>query len=144
MAIKIESLNTERLKDFLYFFDSVAFTDNPGWANCYCYFYHIACGGKQWERRSKTDNRTAAEKLILSGKMKGYLAYQDGQPVGWCNANDKVNYPRLEADSELWHGKDEQVCSIVCFIVAPEHRGKGIADQLLHRALSDYSEKGYQ
>jgi ribosomal protein S18 acetylase RimI-like enzyme len=82
--------------------------------------------------------------LIQKGKMRGYLAYLDGEPIGWCNANDKVNYPRLVSNKDLWDGKEEKICSIVCFIIAPEHRRKGIASQILDVICRDFSKRGYE
>ena len=41
MEIKIKSLEPELIDDFLYFFDNVAFTDNPDWSVCYCHFHHF-------------------------------------------------------------------------------------------------------
>lgn len=40
MSIEIKALAPELLDDYLAFFDSVAFTDNPDWSGCYCCFYH--------------------------------------------------------------------------------------------------------
>ena len=37
-AYSFISLTADREQDYLQFFDSRAFTDNPKWAGCYCYF----------------------------------------------------------------------------------------------------------
>jgi hypothetical protein len=39
MTVTINPLTAELLDDFVCFFDQVAFTDNPDWASCYCYYY---------------------------------------------------------------------------------------------------------
>jgi ribosomal protein S18 acetylase RimI-like enzyme len=36
-----------------------------------------------------------------------------------------------------------RICSIVCFVIAPEYRRKGIARELLERVCSDYSDTDY-
>ena len=36
--ITFDRLTPERLEDYLDFFDAPAFTDNPDWASCYCFF----------------------------------------------------------------------------------------------------------
>ena len=41
MSVIIKSLGPELTDDFLYFFDNLAFSDNPEWAGCYCHFYHF-------------------------------------------------------------------------------------------------------
>ena len=40
MNIAIKALSLDLIDDFLYFFDEIAFTDNPEWSGCYCVFYH--------------------------------------------------------------------------------------------------------
>ena len=143
MKVTIKPVTAQLLDDFFYFFDRVAFTDNPDWASCYCYYYHIACGAGQWAKRSKEKNRAGARQLILSGKMGGYLAYVNESPVGWCNANDKEKYARLLAEQELWYREDKKIGSVVCFIIAPNHRRKGIARQLLKEACSVFRSEGF-
>lgn len=142
MNIIIKPVSKDLTDDFLHFFDDIAFTDNKDWAGCYCYFYHYG-NDEQWFQRTAEDNRMSAIKAIEEGKMRGYLAYNDGQPIGWCNANDKNNYERLRANNEIWDERDEKVCSIVCFIIAPEYRNKGIASQLLDVICDDCSKMGY-
>ncbi|MBT8327055.1 MAG: GNAT family N-acetyltransferase, partial [Bacteroidia bacterium] len=35
------------------------------------------------------------------------------------------------------------VCSIVCFLIHPEYRRKGIAQQILDKIITDYSTKDF-
>ena len=143
MTVKVKPLTPERLGDFFHFFDRVGFIDNPDWASCYCYYFHIVCNEAEWAKRSGEENREKSREGILSGKMAGYLAYLDESPVGWCNANDKRNYARLEADKNLASDPREKVGSIVCFIIGPQYRRRGIAKQLLEEACSGFEKKGY-
>lgn len=144
MEVIIKPISEELIDDFLHFFDNIAFTDNKDWSGCYCYFYHFDGSDDEWERQIGEDNRQSAVKLIQEGKMRGYLAYLDGEPIGWCNVNDKINYSRLVSDKELWDEKEEKICSIVCFIIAPEYRRKGVASQILYTICNDYSKRGYK
>lgn len=141
MDITICKLTKNLVNDFLNFFDNIAFTDNEEWSGCYCCYYHF--NSEAWEQQTKEGNRQAAIKLIQEGKMKGYLAFQEGKPVGWINVNDKVNYSLLLEDNNLRDGNDEKVGSIVCFIIAPEYRNKGIASRILKVICNDYTEEGY-
>lgn len=142
MEVTIYPLSKKLIDDFLYFFDKVAFTDNKEWSGCYCYFYHSS--DEEWKRKTGESNRLSATKLIQEEKMKGYLAYLDGEPIGWCNVNDKFNYSRLVSDKEIWDGAGEKICSIVCFVIAPKYRKKGIASQMLNVICNDYSNMGYE
>ena len=141
--VTVKPLTAEILDDFLYFFDRVAFSDNPDWASCYCTYYHIACSDGQWAGRSKEENRKCAREGIMAGKMKGHLAYVNGSPVGWCNANDKENYARVTADENLRGPAQDKVGAIVCFIIGPGYRKKGIARQLLEEACAVFLREGY-
>ncbi len=40
-------------------------------------------------------SREVAAQQIDSGILRGYLAFVDGIAIGWCNANDKANFPML-------------------------------------------------
>src|SRR2546427_10585921 len=47
----VKELTPSLKDDFLSFFDSVAFADNPDWSDCYCSAYHFANKGKAESRR---------------------------------------------------------------------------------------------
>ena len=136
MGIEVLPLEKERLADYLEFFDRVAFTDNPDWAGCYCLFYHVPA--EEWEKRSGAQNREGAAYLIRDGGLSGFLAYEDGKPVGWCNANRKGRYVLLSGDRKLWEPQEDggRTLSVVCFVVAPEHRRRGVARGLLSAACA--------
>ena len=63
--------------------------------------------------------------------MQGYLAYIDGSPVGWCNAAPRTLLHALDDEPTP---EAEQVGAIVCFLVEPSHRGRGVARHLLEAA----------
>jgi GNAT superfamily N-acetyltransferase len=144
VPIQTHSLDPARLEDYLFFFDRVAFTDNPGWADCYCLFYHVPEG--EWEKRSGAQNREGAAGLIGDGGISGFLAYERGRPVGWCNANRKQRYALLCGARELWDpGEDgARILAVVCFVIAPEHRRRGVARSLLAAALASARDQGLE
>lgn len=140
MEISIKSLSPELLDDYLYFFDNIIFTEHPDWAKCYCYSFHFTGTDEQW---NKEDNRKAVIKLINEGKMKGYLAYSGDKPVGWCNTNDRLNYQRLLKEFYFIDNSNEKVCSIVCYLISPGFRRKGIARKILVQIERDYTAQDY-
>ena len=78
-----------------------------------------------------------AKQELLTGNMRGYLAFDAGVCVGWCNANDVAQYPRLtEFTEELCRGK--RVGCTICFVIHPDYRGKGVAREMLARAIADF------
>jgi len=140
MEITIKPLSPDLLEDYLYFFDNMAFTENPDWEKCYCYSFHFVGPDEMW---NKKNNREAVTEMIQAGSMKGYLAFADNKPIGWCNVNNRNNYQRLMKIYELEKDTTEKVCSIVCFLISPEFRGKGIATLFLNKIIKDCSEKDF-
>jgi len=133
----IRDLTSETMSDWFDFFDNRAFSDHEEWNGCYCTAFYYP---KPEEYVGKTNKRKDYAKwLIESGRMKGYLAYEDGKVVGWVNTNERTNFPRL---SDINDSK-EKVLSIVCFIVQKEYRRKGIARELLSRIVEDAKGRGY-
>ena len=144
MPIEVLPLAKERLGDYLDFFDRVAFTDNPDWAGCYCLFYHVS--EREWEKRSGAQNREGAAALVREGALTGFLAYEGGKPVGWCNANRKGRYALLAGAPEIWDPQEDgsRTLSVVCFVIAPGHRRRGIAGQLLSAVCAAAGAQGVE
>lgn len=139
-ATRIETLSARNRDDFLRFFDGDdAFADNPEWSFCYCQCFYEDHRQLVWKEQTAQRNRAMACRRISEGTMRGYLAYSGDRPVGWCNAA-----PRhlLRALDEEPTPDAEKVGAIVCFLVAPQHRGKGIAKQLLQAACDGLAAQG--
>ena len=149
MNLEIKKLTVDLLEDWLYYFDNVAFSDNDEWEGCYCMCYHYnktLNSRKAWNC-SKADapfNRSCAVDLITKGKMKGYLAYENGQVVGWCNTNDKEAYDNVNFKLPFCDiDRDHKVKSIVCFSISPDARRKGVASAILEKVCEDAAAQGY-
>ncbi len=137
--LDIKSLSTENLEDFLAFFESVEFKEHPHWSACYCYSFHFTGASEQW---NKEKNRSSVCEMVKEGKMTGYLAYHDNIPVGWCNVNNRLNFQRLLKYYDLFEPDHQNVCSIVCFLIHPLYRRKGIAQKILKRIEIDSQSRG--
>jgi ribosomal protein S18 acetylase RimI-like enzyme len=140
VAITIKPLSPYLLEGYLTFFDNMVFTENPGWSACYCFSFHFTGTKDQW---NKENNRASVIQYIQENKIKGYLAYSDDIPVGWCNANDRKNFESLSKYYKLTGNSGDKVCSIVCFTVNPEYRRRGIAQKLLEQICTDYTDLDY-
>ncbi len=140
-SIRIKVLSPENKDDFLKFFDLDAFSDNPEWSFCYCQCFYEDHRQIVWKEQTRERNRSVACRRIDDGSMQGYLAYHGEQPVGWCNAA-----PRrlLRALDEEPTPDAEKIGAIVCFLVAPQHRGKGIARALLEAACEGLAAQGLE
>ena len=133
----VKDLTPSLRDDFLLFFDTVAFADNPDWSDCYCSAYHFA-------NKGKAESRREASSLIEEDRMHGFLAYDNGKPVGWCNAAPRSGYPGVQWLMGPGPDKWEKVGSIVCFVIASSHRNRGVASQLLNAACNKFSQKGLE
>jgi ribosomal protein S18 acetylase RimI-like enzyme len=134
--VEIRELTPELLDDYLQFFDKDAFADFPNWSGCYCGFYDTPGEGKDWNPTAKAGpaHRAARAERISSGKSHGILAYADGKVVGWCNAQGRASFQNMRRYSVAIENPDEAVGSIMCFLVAPAYRGKGVCRSLLDAA----------
>jgi GNAT superfamily N-acetyltransferase len=68
--------------------------------------------------------------------MRGYLAFDGDEVVGWVAANKANNFAQLPPTSE-------ETARILCFIVEPNHQGKGVATALLDFAIEDLTTQGF-
>lgn len=149
MDISIQKLTVELLDDWLAYFDREAFTDNEEWCGCYCMCYHWdeeLNRERSWDcsRESVAFNREKAIHFIQTGRMQGYLAYDQEKVVGWCNADRKQAYRNVNYNfPEEVPDNGEKIKSIACFSVAPEYRGRGVATALLEYVCQDAKEEGF-
>ena len=147
-TIVIRPLTPKLNADYLDFFDHRAFTDDNPNGPCYC------TSPNQEEEQIKkmvsefqsfgvkeTLRKDAAE-MLDQNKIHGYLAYDGDQAIGWCNAADIESYVGFvpEFARNITCGK---TISIVCFEIAPEYRGKGLASAFISRVCSDARSNGY-
>lgn len=140
--ITIRPLSPERLDDFLHFFDHVGFKDNPAWASCYCHAGHFMGTLAEQETRTAAENRAASGELIRAGRMHGLLAYDGDAVAGWCNAAPRLELPALANWEGIGVDDAEQVGSILCFVVAPAMRRRGVARALLRAACESFAGRG--
>jgi GNAT superfamily N-acetyltransferase len=138
---RVERLSAGNRDDFLQFFDGDAFSDNPEWSFCYCQCFYEDHRHLVWKDQTAQRNRSMACQRIGSGVMQGYLAYVGNEPVGWCNAAPRK---LLRALDEEPTPDAEKIGAIVCFLVAPAHRGKGIAKLLLNAACDGLAAQGLE
>ncbi|MBP3459261.1 MAG: GNAT family N-acetyltransferase [Lachnospiraceae bacterium] len=165
MNLMIKRMSPELADDYFDFFDNRAFSDDSPNYPCYCNAFNMSAerirseiidqvnangGGAEGWKRSL---RKSAQSMIERSEIQGYLAYDNEISVGWCNANDKGSYYRfgefnldtLPLDEEnVKTSSTDRIKSVVCFEIAPEYRGKGLATALLERVCEDALQDGYK
>jgi GNAT superfamily N-acetyltransferase len=104
---------------------------------CWCMF---------WRDRSLehgTPKKRAMGRLIRSGKEPGLLAYEDGSPVGWVAVAPRGEYTALLRSPQYRpQDDDEDIWSVVCFVIDTEARRRGLAGRLLDAAVDYACAKG--
>lgn len=164
MEIETKALTPDLVEDYIDFFDHRAFSDGSPYYPCYCNAFNMSTieiekmrevakrygGGVEGWQKSL---RESAAQMVKEGRIRGFLAFDNGIAIGWCNANDRMNYYRV-GEFNLDHVTEDrapsncqregQIKSIVCFEISPEYRGKGIATQLLNQVCTDALAKGYE
>lgn len=152
MDISINVLTPDMADEYITYFDEKAFSDGSKEKGCYCVWHH-------WTQQKELDRsalpeaeracykRNYAYELIKADKLHGFAAMYEGQMVGFCNADRKDHYFRLNRENspESWDGveADEKVLSIVCYIISPDMRGRGIAKAFLKYTCEYAAENGY-
>ena len=147
----IKPLAPELAGDYFDFFENRAFTDDSPY-RCYCQPYQMSKeqvkAASDYAKANGLDggrsSRRCAEQQIESGALQGYLAFVDGVAIGWCNANGRANFPADPHYDVPFHAPiEKREKAVVCFEIAPEHRGKGIATALLQQVITDAKNEGY-
>jgi GNAT superfamily N-acetyltransferase len=148
--IVVKALAPALAGDFLRFFDherGIAFADNPEWAKCYCHFYEVPVA-IDWPSLSGAQNRVAMQARIEVGEMEGFLAYAGSEPVGWLNAQPRHKLPhcfdRMGIPPTPLPCASYEAAVVVCFIIAPAWRRRGVSRALLAEALSSLAARGFK
>jgi GNAT superfamily N-acetyltransferase len=104
------------------------------------------CWCMWWRQRgrSREQNRRGMRTLVKEGREPGLLAYEDGVPVGWVSVSPRADFGHLSRSKHYGprEGENDQVWSIVCFIVHPKARRKGVAKALLDGAVEHALSRG--
>lgn len=122
-----------------------AFDDNPEWAGCYCAFYDDT--GPSFDDQEPgfaERNRANRRATIEAGKAAGLVAVEDDEILGWLNAAPRDMYGNLRRYAAAVEPDDPPTGSIMCFVVSPDHRGKGVATALLTSADDHFRTLGLE
>jgi GNAT superfamily N-acetyltransferase len=138
--ITIHPMTTDRVADWLQFFDRDAFAGNVDWASCYCLEPHVPATPDQPERPWR-ESRAAMAGRFRNGTTFGYLAYVDGRAAGWVNASLRSDYG-LYRNVDPGGPESGSVVGISCFVIAPPYRRHGVAAALLDRVIADAAGRG--
>jgi GNAT superfamily N-acetyltransferase len=104
------------------------------------------CWCTYWRDRSLQHGdpkKRAMQRLVRRGEETGLLAYDDGVPVGWISVAPREDFAAILASPQYRpRDEDEDVWSIVCFVVDKPLRRSGLAAALLDAAVAHAFECG--
>jgi len=121
--------------------DLVTVLAPKGEGSCWCMYYRMSASEygrvSALELADATRRRSARMRARLeAATAPGMLAYIDGAPVGWCGLGPRAEFTRLQRSRTIPAVDDAAVWSIVCFLVRPGFRRRGVAAALLEGAVS--------
>ena len=137
--LEILPLTPERLPDLAGLFGQGG---DPKW--CWCAWYRLR--SVDFKSATAETNRgvleAATSRLAAEGRGPGLVAYRDGEAIGWVSLGPRDDYQRLQHSKVLAPVDERPVWSIVCFVVARDARGQGVANALLEAAIAYANEHG--
>jgi GNAT superfamily N-acetyltransferase len=133
--IAIHPLTPERWPDL-----EKLFGPRGACGGCWCMCWRL--GSREFKAASGEGNRKAFAKIVKSGNVPGLLAYENGEPVGWCAVAPREIYVRLETSRTLKPLDDKPVWSVSCFFIRKGDRRKGLTVKLLEAAKKHVKKQG--
>lgn len=113
------------------------FTQRGAPSYCWCASHRF----RNAHEMTRDDKRGAMRSLAKRSPI-GVLAYEDGEPVGWCSVAPRASYEKLERSRVMPRVGDAETWTILCFFVPRAHRGEGVAQALLAGAVEYARSEG--
>jgi GNAT superfamily N-acetyltransferase len=108
--------------------------------HCWCLSHRLQPA--EIEELGGGSREAAMRRLCEREHPPGVVTYLDGEPVGWCNIGPRAEISRLTRSRLIRPVDDLPVWSIVCVIVRPGHRRKGVTASLLEGAVAYAASHG--
>lgn len=140
MKLRIEPLTPARWPDL------VALFSRPGLSvarGCFCTYYRYSGrrplpAGMTYSVRNRRDLKQAVD----GGTVPGLLGYDGAKPVGWVSLGPREDYARLARSVVMRPVDERNAWSIICFVVDPAARHRGVARAMLAGALAWARSRG--
>jgi ribosomal protein S18 acetylase RimI-like enzyme len=144
LAVTVRPLTPSRFKDLEAVFEAKGCSIARG---CWCMFYRETGRHEVPKGARLADVRKERLRALCdAGPPPGLLAYAGKTPVGWVTLGPRRDFLKLARspvmkpvddrplDSRLW--------SVVCFVVPPAYRHRGVAKTLLQGAVDYAARRG--
>ena len=116
-------------------FAEVVGTKKPGARGCWCMAFR--------DSRVPVEERPQAMARECAAEPgPGVLAYVDGDVAGWCSVAPRRSMRRLTRSRTIPQLDDHDPWSVVCFVVRPPFRGRGLMHHLVDGAVHHAAAHG--
>jgi GNAT superfamily N-acetyltransferase len=117
------------------------FGEKGACGGCWCMWWRIEKGEK-WENIKGAEAKKRFRTMIQNGTVRGLMAYDGTQPIGWCTFGKRTDFPKLNRARTLQCEDGDQVSCVPCFYVRSNYRKKGISAELLKAAVQTLAKEG--
>lgn len=100
---------------------------------CWCAWWRIRA--REFAASPPAANRERLRALVEDGPPPGLVALQDGRAVGWVGLGPRPDFERIERSRMIPRADGPTPWAVVCFVVATDARGRGVASALLAAAV---------
>jgi GNAT superfamily N-acetyltransferase len=133
-SLSIRPLTAKRWPDLVELFGRPGLSVARG---CFCMYYRLSGNRERPPGVTYAElNRKALKALVDRGVVPGLLGYDGKRPVGWVSLGPREDYAKLRRSSVMKPVDDQPVWSIICFVVDPEMRGRGVSEAMLKGAIA--------
>lgn len=133
-SLTVEPLTPARIADFWQLHDP---GNGEGWCCCVAWWVPTWDG---WGERAAGENRQLREELFARGELDGYLLYEEGRPVGWCQCGPRDRLAKLVGQHRV--APEEGCHAISCLLLAPGARGRGLAQAFVAGVVDHLERRG--
>jgi len=135
MSIDVRPADASRFGDL-----ATVLNPNGNDRACWCLAYRLTSSDNNALRGERRAERV--RDLCSREPAPGVLAYLDGEVVGWCGVSPRDRLARLMRSRTIPLLDDLPVWSVICFVVRPGHRRRGVTHALLDGAVEYAREQG--
>ena len=117
------------------------FGEKGACGGCWCMWWRIKKGEK-WADVKGQDAKQRLRAMIDSGTVRGLMAYDGSEPIGWCTFGKRTDFPKLNRARTLQCEDADKVACIPCFYIKNSYRKKGVSTELLKAAVQTLLKEG--
>lgn len=126
-----QPLTSERWTDF-----EALFGSRGAYGGCWCMWWRLTRA--EFQNRQGEGNRQSMYDIVHGGEIPGILAYEDGEPAGWCSIAPREQFASLNRSRILKPLDELPVWSLVCLFIGKAFRGQNLTLALIRGAV-DYA-----